>query len=204
MKANDKIILYVDGQMNDDERAAFEKDLLNSSALRDELESYKKFLLSLKELKEVNPEEEYFIQMIPKLRGRIEERKKAKYIPKLALSFTTITAVTVVLIFSFLNKGVKKEIPVVPSSTSSQTGSNISVSFSLYPDQISLNNMTNDEIAGYDSVFNAMISNELNLSPQSLNYLSADNNSDVQSMLQGIDEKEANEIYNQLLHKKFF
>ena len=142
--------------------------------------------------------------MIPTLRGRIDERKRLKIIPKLTFAVTTIAAVIVVFFFTFTNKSVKKETAPMKIETTQNSSNEFASILRNDSNQLNLGDLSNEEITKYDSVFNAMISNALSLSPQSFNYLSADNNTDLNNMLQGINQKEANEIYNQLLHKKIF
>jgi hypothetical protein len=48
-----------------------------------------------------------------------------------------------------------------------------------------------------------MFVRELDLTPQSLSDISpADNTTDIQTILQGVNDKEADAIYNEILHKK--
>ncbi len=204
MKVNDKIILYLDNQMSDEEKLDFENELKDSVTLQEELEYYKKFLNEISELKNISVEEDYFSQMIPTLRGRIDERKRLKIIPRLAFAVTTIAAVIVVFFFTFTNKSVKKVAAPAKIETTRNSSNYFASILRNDSNQLNLGDLSNEEITKYDSVFNAMISNALSLSPQSFNYLSADNNTDLNNMLQGINQKEANEIYNQLLHKKIF
>jgi hypothetical protein len=204
MKVNDKIILYLDDQMSEEEKRIFESELKNSIVLQKELEDYQNILKEITEPKNILIEENYFSQMIPKLRGRIEERKKLKIIPKLAFGITTIAAVLIVFFFTFTNKSVKNEINSMNTENAQNSNTEFSSILRNGSNQINLGNLSNEEAAKYDSVFNKMISNALSLTPQSINYLSADNNTELSNMLQGIDQKEANDIYNQLLHKKIF
>jgi hypothetical protein len=204
MKVNDKIILYLDNQMSEEEKLIFENELKNSNILQKELEDYKNFLNEITEPKNILIEEDYFSQMIPKLKGRIEERKKLKLIPKLAFGVTTVAAVLVVFFFTFTNKSIKNEITSMKTENVQNSNNEFGSILGNGSNQINIGNLSNVEAAKYDSVFNAMISNALSLSPQSINYLSADNNTELSNMLQGINQKEANDIYNQLLHKKIF
>jgi hypothetical protein len=204
MKVNDKIILYLDNQMSEEEKLIFENELKNSNILQKELEDYKNFLNEITEQKNILIEEDYFSQMIPKLKGRIEERKKLKLIPKLAFGVTTVAAVLVVFFFTFTNKSIKNEITSMKTENVQNSNNEFGSILGNGSNQINIGNLSNVEAAKYDSVFNAMISNALSLSPQSINYLSADNNTELSNMLQGINQKEANDIYNQLLHKKIF
>ena len=203
-KINDKIILYLDGQMSDDEKLVFEDELKRSETRRRELEDYKNFLGDIKEVQNISIDENYFSQMIPKFRGRMEERSKFRIIPKFALGITTIAAVLLLVLYISKNKSVKNINAPVKSEIAQNNNSSISSLLGNNSGQLNLGMLSNDDVVRYDSVFNSMISNALSLSSQNVNYLTADNNTDLSNMLQGINQKEADEIYNQLLHKKIF
>ncbi len=203
-KINDKIILYLDGQMSDDEKLVFEDELKRSETRRRELEDYKNFLGDIKEVQNISIDENYFSQMIPKFRGRMEERSKFRIIPKFALGITTIAAVLLLVLYISKNKSVKSINAPVKSEIAQNNNSSISSLLGNNSGQLNLGMLSNDDVVRYDSVFNSMISNALSLSSQNVNYLTADNNTDLSNMLQGINQKEADEIYNQLLHKKIF
>lgn len=202
MKINDKIILYVDGQMNDVDKANFEKELEGSPELKEQLRKYLQFLEDMKSVNDSALEESYLVEMIPRLRGRAEEKKKLKYIPKLALGTAAVSILLIAFVLSFNGRQVVKSS--LNNVTSSVTSSGDIQSYTYYSYQLDPNDFSKDEIANFDTTLNTMISQELSLSPQSLNYISADNNTDLKNMLQGLNEKEADDIYNQILHKKIF
>ncbi|MCL5031249.1 MAG: hypothetical protein M1480_19775 [Bacteroidetes bacterium] len=204
MKTDERIILYLDGQMNEDEKASFEKEIISSLELTDELNTYKKFLSGISDIKNVPVDNEYFVQMIPKFRGRLELQRKLKLLPKLVFSVTTIAAVLIFFIFTFNknNKNVSSAIPTTVSQTS--TPSSYSELSSL-SDQFNFSNMSSEELANSNAILDSLLIQELNLTPQSLNTISADNNNtDLNTLVQGINEKEADRIYNEILHKKIY
>ncbi len=204
MKIDDKIILYVDGQLNSEQKAAFEKELESSQSLKEELEKYRKFLVGIKELKTSSLDESYFTEMIPRFRGRAEEKKKLRFIPKLALGTTVISVVLILFFFTFTHKENKVIQSPVVNIANDITDSQGLQSYNYYSYQLDPNDFSQQEISNIDSTLNGMISQELDLSPQSMNYISADNHTDLQNMLQGLNNKEADEIYNQILHKRIF
>jgi hypothetical protein len=206
---NEKIILYSDGRLTEEEKAAFENELGKSPQLREELKYYNSIIGNLKELKHITTDEGYFVQMIPKFRGRLNLKNRTKYIPRLAFSVTTLTAV-IVAAFFLLNKNIRNDIP---SSTRNNmlitfTGPNysgVANELNSYADQYDISNMSSDEITTSDSLLSTMLAHELNLTPQSMTYFSAENNNvDMKNMLQGVNQKEADEIYYEILHKKIF
>ena len=204
MKIDERIILYLDDQMNADEKASFEKELNSSPNLADDLIKYKKFLSDISDVKNIPSDNDYFVQMIPKFRGRLELQKKLKLMPKLVFSFTTIAAVLIFFIFTFKqnNKNVSTTFPtkgIQPSTTGSYS------ELSSLSDQFNFSTMSSEEIANSNSILDSLLIEELNLTPQSLNTITADNsNTDLNSLVQGINEKEADQIYNAILRKKIY
>jgi hypothetical protein len=202
---NNKIILYLDGQMNREERAAFETELERSQALSDELKKMKNFNAGISELKNIPAREDYFVQMIPKFRGKHEQKRKFNLFPGIAYSVTTATAVIIVMLF-VMNKNVKNEAQPFQNNVETQQLVNFEPAQDAVPlsDQFGFVNMSREEIANSDSLLNSMLVRELNLTSQSLSDIStADNNTaDIQTILQGVNDKEADAIYNEILHKK--
>lgn len=203
MKTIDKIILYLDGQMSDEQAALFEKELANSRRLREQLEQYKSFMLELGEMKNIPVDEDYFVNMVPRFRENLDKKKKHSFVPKFALGITTISAVIIILLFSF-NRSSNNITNIPPSTV--ETKQNVYVlNYSPVQDQLGINYLSPDDAVDIDSTITSMLSDELNLSPQSLNDIASSNGStDLESMLQGINQDEANQIYNELLHKRIY
>ncbi len=202
MKSEDRIILYLDNQMNEAERASFEKELESSPQLKTELENYRKFLNKIDDAKDIVADEEYFVEMIPKFHGRLQLKQRIKFMPKLAFGMTTVAAVLVILFFA-LNKGTNKT--VVQNKAAVQTTNYPGSSdLNILSDQYNLGALTPAEIAYSNSVLDSLLYKELNLSPQNLSDYTFGNTQDLNSIVQGLNQKEADEIYNQLLHKKIF
>ena len=204
MKMNNKIILYLDGQMNGEEKAAFEKELDGSQALSNELKRLKEFNTGISELKNIPAQEDYFVQMIPKFRSKHEQKRKFSLFPGIAYSVTTATAVIIVMLF-VMNKNVKNEAQPFQNNEETQQVVNIEPTLDAgsLSDQFGFIDMSREEIANSDSLLNYMLVRELDLTPQSLSDISpADNTTDIQTILQGVNDKEADAIYNEILHKK--
>ena len=204
MKIDERIILYLDNQMNTDEKASFEKELNSSAKLADDLNKYKEILSDISNVNNISTANDYFVQMIPKFRGRLELQKKLKLMPKLVFSFTTIAAILIFFIFTFNQNN--KNVKTTTYTTGLQTSTNSSYSeLSSLSDQFNFSTMSSEEIANSNSILDSLLIEELHLTPQSLNTITADNNNtDLNSLVQGINEKEADQIYNEILRKKIY
>jgi len=203
MKISDKIVLYLDGQMAPDEKAAFEKELNASALLREELNFVKNFNSGIKELKNIPAEEDYFSQMIPKFRGRMEHKEKSRMFPGIAYGITTATAVLIVMFFIFNRNSNNIAIPVQNTQVHNLNFESVQEASSSFSDQFDFVNMNKEDAANYDTLLNSMLVHELDLTPQSLSEISAtDNTTDIQTILQGVNQKEVDDIYKEILHKK--
>ena len=203
MKTIDKIILYLDGQMDEAERLSFEKELESSSVLREKLDEYKNLMSEIDGLKNIPDGAGYFVNMIPQFRENLDKKKKYKIIPKLALGITTISAAVVIFFFSF-NHSSNKTVTFSQSTVDTEPAV-YTLNYSPLQDQFGINYISKDDALNIDSTLTLMLSDELDLSSQSVNELTTSSGTtDLQSMLQGINEDEANQIYNELLHKRIY
>ncbi|NNG26659.1 MAG: hypothetical protein HKM87_03985 [Ignavibacteriaceae bacterium] len=75
MNNDERIIKYLEGELQEDERSLFEKDLSNSETLRNELAAYNKVLTSFDEQKLFDTESTYFTNLVPSIREKLEQRK---------------------------------------------------------------------------------------------------------------------------------
>ncbi|MGA7722818.1 MAG: hypothetical protein WCA84_16755 [Ignavibacteriaceae bacterium] len=205
MKMNIKIILYLDGQLTGEERTAFEKELSESKYLKEQLIRVKNFNTGVSELKNITVGDDYFVQMIPKFRNNKAQKRKLRFFSGITYSVSTATAVLIVMLF-VTNKNIKNDIQPVQNNMVSEriVNNETNQDAGSLSDQFGFLNMNQEEIASSDNLLNSMLIRELDLTPQSLNDISQiDNNSgDIQTILQGVNDKEADAIYNQILHKK--
>lgn len=106
-KINEKILKYLSGLMNDEEKNAFERDMEKSDKLQAEFNSVKNMLEDLT-VSGVEADEKYFVNLIPKTRERIEKgikRKSNKWIYYLAPALPVILAV--VILYNLNNKNMR-------------------------------------------------------------------------------------------------
>jgi hypothetical protein len=196
MNNQDKIILYLDNQLNPQDKEKFEEDLKNSPELRQELESYKKVLENLKQMNIQSAGENYFINNIPVFRDKLEKKKKAwvqkKYI------YASSSLVIVLLVLSLL---LFRNAETIPNDVKNLTLTedqikNLTENFSNMEIDSALNNVA-------DSVWNELLSNELNFSYESADSILHAFNGNV-DYNEGLNDEEASLIYDRLISKEFF
>jgi len=173
--------------------------------LKDELNRAIEFKSGINRLKNITADEDYFVQMVPKFRNKLGQKKKFSFIPGIAYSASTATAVILIMLF-VTNKNVKNQAPPVQNVIVNQqyAGAETQQEAGSLSEQYGFVNMSREEVAVSDSLLNSMLIDELNLTPNSLSEISAvDNNTtDIKTILQGVNEQEADAIYKEILHKK--
>lgn len=196
MNNKDKIILYLDNQLNTQEKEQFEKDLKNSLELRRELESYKKVLENLKLMNIHSADERYFINNIPLFREKLEKKNQVGVQKKYIYASSALVIVLLALsLFLFRNNE-----------------SIIGEGKNLAADEVQLVDL--DDIYGSseldsslgtvaDSVWNELISDELSFSFETADSILQTFNGNV-NYTEGLNEEEASLIYDRLINKEFF
>jgi hypothetical protein len=75
MKNDERIIKYLEGELREEERVLFEKDLSNSETLQSDFADYKKVLKAFDEQKSFDTEKTYFNNLVPVIREKLEQHK---------------------------------------------------------------------------------------------------------------------------------
>lgn len=204
MKTKNKIYRYIADDLNNEEKVLFEKELSGSDELQKQIKNYKSFINDLDNFKDVKIDESYFAETIHKFRSRQVISNKFLLFPRISLGLATIVSVALIFIITISIMNKKTILPKPQLAIADTSGFTISGLLDPSSDQINLGFMSNEETAIFDSNLNIEMSKELDLSPSDLSYLSPDQSSDLSTLLQNINENDANDIYREVLNQKFF
>lgn len=195
---NEKIIRYFEGQMNRSELQDFEQQVNSSPSLKKEIEGCRKFLEELSSTKDLSVDENYFINILPRFRVKLESGKRKKYYPRLAFASALLT---VIIIFYLMPDG-----KIVNSSNTANdlSTSEITDYLTTNSSQALLTNLPPDVETKYDSLLDNMIYNELNSDREDFSTASLYDKLDYNTIIQSIDRNEAAMVYEKLKNKKFF
>jgi hypothetical protein len=200
MKMDDRIILYLDNQMTDEEKIKFEAELNESSLLKNQLQNYQDALRNLTIDKEKYKDSDYFVNLIPKFRNtRFGYKKKSKV--KIAYALSTLAAI-IILVLIIIN----------PFKTTDSLSAESIVSSLSENEAIELLNYYTDEVSTYnkqlngtsDSLLTVLITSEFNLQETDLNNLLTSNEISIESIYSELEPHEAELIYQEILNKKYF
>ena len=201
MKIDDRIILYLDNQMNDEERRIFEIELSKSTELSKQLESYKNFMHSMKIDENDFRDQEYFVNLIPKFRKNLPTDKRSFKI-KTAYALTSVASVVaiVLLIFNPFKTSENNSVEKLISTFNESEAVDI---LNYYSDDLS--NIKTEQLNGTsDSLFTGLIYSELNLQETDLGHLISADEISIETIYSEIQSEEADLIYNEILKKKYF
>lgn len=201
MKIDKRIILYLDNQMNDEERRVFEIELNKSSELSKQIESYKSVMQSLKVDEQNFANEDYFVNLVPKFRETMSVNKKPfKFRTAYALTAVVSVLAFILLIFNPFKTTENNSIDKLISTLSENEVAEI---LDYYSDDLSTIN-TEQLNGNSDSLLTELISSELNLQEIDLNRLVSTDEISIESIYSEIKSEEADLIYNEILKKKYF
>jgi len=99
-KNSERIIEYLSGKLNEDEKKFFENELNTSVGLKKEFDDLNSKLLELSSVREIKTNETYFSNLIPRVYQKLETEKKLWSFKKVYYLIPTATAVIVLFLFS--------------------------------------------------------------------------------------------------------
>lgn len=99
-KISDEILKYLSDMMNDREKREFENKLNSSAELQTELNEAKQMLNSFSALDNAAVNEQYFANLLPRARMKMERKKKFGIVKKISFAVPVLTS-AVILFFLF-------------------------------------------------------------------------------------------------------
>ena len=193
---DERILQYLDGQLTEDEKIKFEKELNYSPELKKKYEEYLSVQSKLNEFKNIEVDETYFNGIIPEFRNRLETKKKSRRI--FSLSFANSLVAIILLYFVLSPKSNNLNLDEVVKNWT-ENDLNYAVEYVNQHDSgfDILDDYNTTEI---DSVISSMLTDELNLTNSSSVY----NSIDYHTLSTQTNSKDINDLYKEILNKKYF
>jgi hypothetical protein len=193
---NDLIIRYIEGTLDNAEKTLFETELKNSPSLQKELSLYKKVFSEFSGYKDIPVNDDYFRNMVPIFRSKLPGKLKKFPLRQVALA-SVASLIVVVFLFLLLNR--TEQISNITNNLNEHELTELWDKFSsdILPSEYSAD-------ISIDSTINALYLNELNITSETESYYFADRKSDVTTIVKDINDDEANNIYNEIINKKYF
>ena len=198
MNKNEQIRKYLDGELTGEELKNFETEINNSPELKNLVDSYRDTLNQFKKIENVNSEESYFINIVPRFHESMRNKKRLKLKPAFAFSSITLVLTSILLVF-ILNKDNQVINPVHEISSEE-----LSSYLKSNPQDYYEMQLTESVPQEYDSLFNSIFFNELNIDDNSGKYLVDVTGNEFYNILDEISDEDAESIYSSLISKKIY
>ncbi len=201
MKKDERLRKYIDGELSGEELINFEKEINNSAELKSEINSYRNTLRHFEKIKNVKSDEYYFTNILPRFRENLAGKKRSNL--KTSLAFGIVIVVLIAIIVFFLT--VNKDETINNKQLTLQQVDKEELKNYLNNDarDFSTSQITEDIPEEYDSLFNSMISDELNLNGNSGEYLVDVTSNEFYNILDDLSDEELNNIYNSLKNESY-
>lgn len=199
MKNDERIIKYLDGELEEEEKALFEKDLSRSETLRNELAAYKKVLTAFDEQKLFETESMYFTNLVPAIREKLGQRETINPFRKLGyVAAFILLFVAGYFIFQSLFISSSEQIITIEELADNMTDTELDemIDYLVEGDETELfdedlYNFEEDDLENiiYVSTYETK--------------LAIISDFGINNFLSDIPETEKEEIYNELINKNF-
>jgi hypothetical protein len=199
MKNDERIIKYLDGELEEEEKALFEKDLSRSETLRNELAAYKKVLTAFDEQKLFDTESMYFTNLVPAIREKLGQRETINPFRKLGyVAAFILLFVAGYFIFQSLFISSSEQIITIEELADNMTDTELDemIDYLVEGDETELfdedlYNFEEDDLENiiYVSTYETK--------------LAIISDFGINNFLSDIPETEKEEIYNELINKNF-
>jgi hypothetical protein len=193
---NDLILKYIEGSLTGDEKTRFETELNNSPSLQKELSRYRNVYNEFSGYKEIPTDDDYFRNMVPRFRSKLPGKLKRFPMQRVAL---VSSACIIVIMFMFLL--LNRNTPA-PNITENINEHELTELWDKFSSDVPTSDFSAD--VAIDSTINALYMSEIYLTPDIDSYYFADRRSDVNTLVKDINDEEADNIYNEIINKKYF
>ena len=193
---NDRILRYIEGNLDGEEKIRFEAELKNSPSLQNELSMLNNVLKGFSGYNEIPADDYYFRNMVPRFRSKLPG--KLKRFPLQRVAFASAASLIIVMfLFLLLNKTYQNN-----NITENLNEHELTELWDKFSSDVLPYDYSAD--VTIDSTINALYLNELNITPETESYYFADRRSDVNTIVKDINDEEADNIYNEIINKKYF
>jgi hypothetical protein len=193
---NDLILRYIDGNMDGEEKIRFEAELKNSLSLQKEISKYRNVCNGFSGYKDIPADDDYFRNMVPRFRSKLPGKLKRFPLQKVAFA-SAASLIVVMFLFLLLNKTNQ-----IPNITDNLNDHELTELWDKFSSDVLPSDFSADITV--DSTINALYLSEINITPDIDSYYFADKRSDVSTLVKDMNDEEADNIYKEIINKKYF
>jgi len=203
MKYNDEDFEnYLIGKMSESEKNEFENSLIASSELQNNFDNYKKLKELITNTRSIKLSEEYSSGILPRFRNELQENKKNKIyynLGAITAAFASVIIGFVLTVNLFIKTDSDKPSDLITIIENDRDS--IINSFDIYDKLISKADSESFQII--DSVYNDLLSQNINIESETDDFDAFAFEIENADLEQFISEEEIDQIYAQLMEKKF-
>ena len=193
MKTNERILKYLAGELSEKEKSQLEAELKNNEELKKLFEKCSSQLEEIKSTRDLELNENYFINLIPRVHERIRKNNRWVWIPRLAFVLPVLAIIAFILFYSKGSDKYSKIIADLPDSSKQQIVNYIEKENPSLQDDYLKDTNTKEII---DREISKKINIEdINLEPR-LSY------SDEYELVNSLSQDEVDNIYDKMMSKK--
>ena len=193
MKMSEKILNYFAGKFSEKDKSEFEAELKTNTNLKNLFDQYSRKLNEIKEIKDINVNEAYFNNLLPRTWERINKRKKKVLIPKLVYALPAVIVIIYFIFYSGSPDMFSKFVADLPDSSKQAIANYLDKENTNLQAELMRNKDATDLLENE-------ISNSVDI--QSLNIESRFTYNDDYELLKKLTPEEADKIFNSLVDKK--
>lgn len=193
---------YLIGKMSENERNEFENSLIASSELQNNFDNYKKLKELITNTRSIKLSEEYSSGILPRFRNELQENKKNKLyynLGAITAAFASVIIGFVLTVNLFIKTDSDKPSDLITIIENDRDS--IINSFDIYDKLISKADSESFQII--DSVYNDLLSQNINIESETDDFDAFAFEIENADLEQFISEEEIDQIYAQLMEKKF-
>lgn len=195
MTNQEKILRYLDGSLDSAEIEALKAEIEKSASVRKEYERLLHLNKKLKALSDIEAEPDYFINLLPRFRERINQKKKKSFVPAYAWG-TVLTALIIITAVIFFREA--NDTFTLTEISAQLENSELESILTYYSNGNSY--LIEDEETGSELFLSELFKGDENsIDEEALKSLSL--RYEIDDVLEDVSDQEAELIVNEILNK---
>lgn len=200
---DERVLKYLDGQMDLSQRKIFEDEIKKSEELRNIYIDYIKLMKCVDDEKKKNINSDYAESVLPEFRRRVEQKKYSSRYAPFAYGLAIATAVIIILLVTLpINKEGSSSFADLSSEDINTQ--EVDKLFDEMATQELITTYDDIKSADLDSIYLSYYSAEITESENQIENLFALNDLEYYEIEQILSENELEIVYNEIINREFY
>jgi len=199
MNREERIIKYLDKDMSNEEKLEFEKELEKSEELRNEFNLFSRVKNETEVVKNIKADNRYLNSIIPHFQSRLEKPSKNNIFKNLSYALPVLILIIIsYIVFQPFSKN-SSSYNSIEEFTNELSGSEKNELLDYLVENSGTTSYSDLDVTEEDLTLDNSVEGNTELLQVASAY-----DIDISDLAGAISEKEAEDIYNEMLNKKFF